>query len=55
MTIPTVEQCRYIGITMSTQNFDIDLKRQMRKMFANVDVLLRKFSNCSAGVKYLLF
>ena len=25
MKIPTVEQCRHLGITISTQNSDIDL------------------------------
>ena len=45
--VPTVEQCRYLGITISTQNSDIDLKRQMRKLYANVNLLLRKFSKCS--------
>ena len=55
MKIPTVKQCRYLGITISTQNSDIDLKRQMRKLYANVNILLRKFSKCSVGVKYFLF
>ena len=32
MKILTVKQCRYLGITISTQNSDIDLKRQMRKL-----------------------
>ena len=52
--VPTVEQCRYLGITISTQNSDIDLKRQMRKLYANVNLLLRKFSKCSVGVKCFL-
>ena len=55
MKIPTVKQCRYLGITISTQNSDIDLKRQMRKLYANVNLLLRKFSKCSVGVKCFLF
>ena len=54
MKIPTVKQCRYLGITVSTQNYDIDLKRQMRKLYANVKLLLRKFSK-SVGVKCFLF
>ena len=29
MNVPTVEQCRYLGITMCTNNADVDLKRQM--------------------------
>ena len=55
MKIPTVKQGRYLGITISTQNSDIDLKRQMRKLYANVNLLLRKFFKCSVGVKSFLF
>ena len=36
MKIPTVDQCRYLDITISTNNSDVDSKRQMRKMYANV-------------------
>ena len=53
--IPLVEQCRYLGTTISIKNGDLDLKRQMRKVYANANLLLRKFSNCSVNVKcYLL-
>ena len=55
MKIPTVKQCRYLGITISTQYSDIDLKRQIKKLYANVNSLLRKFSKCSVGVKCFLF
>ena len=55
MKIPTVEQCRYLGTTISTNNSDVDLKRQMRKLYANVNLLLRKFSKCSVDVKCSLF
>ena len=47
MKIPTVEQCRYHGITISVKNSDLDIKRQMRKMYANVNILLMKFSKSS--------
>ena len=50
MKISAVKQCRYLGITISTQNSDIDLKRQMRKLYANVNLLLKKLSKCSVGV-----
>ena len=30
-------------------------QRQLRKLYANVKLLLRKFSKCSVGVKCLLF
>ena len=34
---------------------DLDLKRQMRKIYANANLLLRKFSCCSVRVKWYLF
>ena len=43
MKNPTVKQCRCLGITISTQNSDIDLKRQMRKLYDNVNLLLKFF------------
>ena len=55
LKIPTVESCRYLGITISTKNSDLDLKRQMRKIYANTNLLLRKFSKCSVDVKCYLF
>ena len=55
LKIPTVDQCRYLGITISTNNSDVDLKRQMRKLYANVNLLLRKSSKCSVDVKCFLF
>ena len=53
--IPMVEQCRYLGTTISIKNSDLDLKRQMKKMYANANVILRKFSKCSINVKCYLF
>ena len=50
-----VEQCRYLGSTISIKNSDLDLKRQMRKLYANANLLLRKFSKCSINVKCYLF
>ena len=38
-----------------TKNCDIDLKRQMRKFYANINILSRKFSKCSPDVKCALF
>ena len=55
LKIPTVENCKYLGITISTKNSDLDLKRQMRKIYANANLLLRKFSCCSVNVKCYLF
>ena len=36
---------------MSEHNSDNDLKRQMRKFYANANMLIRKFSKCSENVK----
>ena len=55
LKIPLVENCKYLGITISTKNSDLDLRRQMRKIYANANLLLRKFSCCSVSVKCYLF
>ena len=55
LKIPIVESCRYLGINISTKNSDLDLKRQMTKIYANTNPLLRKFSKCSVDVKCYLF
>ena len=49
--IPTVEQCIYLGITISANNLEVDLKRQMRKLYAKVNLSLRKYSKCCVEVK----
>ena len=38
-----------------TKNCDIDMKRQMKKFYANNNILSRKFSKCSPDVKCMLF
>ena len=45
----------YLGIIVSKTNCDNDLKRQMRKYYANANILLRKFSYCSPDVKCCMF
>ena len=40
--IPNVTDCRYLGITISVKNCDLDLKRQKRRFYANTNMLLRK-------------
>ena len=37
LEIPRVDQCKYLGIMICTKNCDIDLKRQMRKFYANIN------------------
>ena len=34
LKIPMVENRRYLGVTISTKNSDLDLKRQMKKISA---------------------
>ena len=55
MSIPNVTDCRYLGITISVKNCDLDLKRQKRRFDANTNMLLRKFVKCSPDVKCYLF
>ena len=38
-----------------TKNCNIDLKRQMRKFYTNINILSRKFAKCSPDVKCTLF
>ena len=47
LEIPRVDQCKYLGIMISIKNCDTDNKRQMRKFYANINILARKFSKCS--------
>ena len=54
LEIPRIDQCKYLGIMASTKNCDI-MKRQMRKFYANVNILSRKFSKCSPDVECMLF
>ena len=55
MSIPNVTDCRYLGITISVKNCDLDLKRQKRRFYANTNMLLRKFVKCSPDVKCCFF
>ena len=55
LKIPIVENCKYLGIIIFMENNELDLKWQMRKIYANVNLLLRKFSCCSVSVKCYLF
>ena len=54
ISIPNVTDCRYLGITISVKNSDLDLKRQMRKCY-DANMLLRKFVKCSSVMKYYSF
>ena len=50
---PPYQACIYI-ISCHTKKCDIDLKRQMRKFYANINILSRKFAKCSPDKKYTL-
>ena len=55
MRIPNITDCRYLGITISVKNCDLDLKRQKRRFYANANMLLRKFVKCLPDVKCYFF
>ena len=55
MTIPNVTDYRYLSITISVKNCDLDLKLQQRRFCAYINMLLRKFVKCSPDVKCYLF
>ena len=55
INIPNITDCRYFGITISVKNCDLDLKRQIKKCYANANMLLRTFVKCSPDVKCYLF
>ena len=55
LNIPTVNQSKYPGIIISENNYAPDLKRQMCKLYANVNMIIRKFSRCSPDMKCFLF
>ena len=43
LEIPKVDRCKYLGIMISIKNCDIDMNKQMRKFYANINILLRHF------------
>ena len=55
MKIPIVTHCKYLGVIVSEHNSDNDLKRQMRKFYANANMLIGKFSTCSVNISCYLF
>ena len=58
ISILSVTDCRYLDITISVKNCDLDMKRQMRKCNASAHMLimlLRKFVKLSLDVKCYLF
>ena len=55
LVIPHISECKYLGIIVCQKNCDRDLKRQMKRFYANANMLLRRFSKCSIPVKCYLF
>ena len=53
--IPAVDKYKYLVIIVSEANCDGDLKRQIRKYYANANMLLRKSTYCSPDVKCCMF
>ena len=49
--IPYVENCKYLGIVIHLKSDLYDIKRQIRKFYANINMLLRKFPICSYQMK----
>ena len=55
LNISTANQLEYPGIIISENTCAPDLKRLMCKLYANVNMIIRKFAKCSPGVKCFLF
>ena len=53
--IPSVNQLKYLGIIIGENNCAPDLKRQMCKLYANVNMIMRKFSRCFPDAKCFLY
>ena len=52
LLILNVSECKYLGTIICQKSCDVmDIKRQMRKFYANVNMLLRRFSKCSTPGK----
>ena len=51
LNIPNVNQSKYLGIVIMEANCNPDLKRQMCKLYAIVNMIIRNFSKCSLDVK----
>ena len=53
--VPEIKYLVSILFMICTKNCDIDLKGQMRKFYANINILFRMFAKCSPDVKCTLF
>lgn len=50
-----VTKAKYLGVFIENNGTDADVTRQLRKFYANANILMRKFANCSDDVKCMLF
>ncbi len=51
--IPIIDLYKYVGIVINTKRCDVALKiGQMKKLYANTNMLLRKFSKCLPDYAY---
>ena len=55
LNISTINKSKYLGIIISENNCAPDLKRQMCKLYADVNMIIGKFSRCPPDVKCFLF
>lgn len=53
--IPVTSHCKYLGTIISTESSDNDIKRQLKKLYAYVNILIRRFHMCSNETKLTLF
>ena len=44
--ISFVDQCKYLGTIIDVKNSDSDMKRQMKRLYASSNTIIRKFSKC---------
>ena len=55
MIKPKVSQCKYLGAIVLDHNCDVDLKRQLKKIYINAYMLIKKLVDVSVNIKCNLF
>ena len=50
-----VREARYLGVVIQSSGTDKDVHRQMRKYYAGINTLIRRYYACSYNVKCFLF
>ena len=54
-SLSCVREARYLGVVLQLSGTDKDVYRQMRKYYAGINSLIRRFYACSYDVKCYLF